>query len=190
MGREDEGLRLDRYAGVRSHTFGSRSVSSQLSFSMADGLGMSPEEWQELRSQVDDSFWVMRVIGRSIRRSWSWVVFDVMQAIHLYQMITTASPVAPTGEFLIWSECSRTLADSQIMQRLRLSNVCCALKTTSWIIYKVSAHRFLYADPTPSALQVFLRSPGSAKGVWINADPIPGCVVCNIGESKCFQTHL
>jgi hypothetical protein len=30
---------------------------------MAAGLGMSSEEWAELRSQVDDSFWVMRIIG-------------------------------------------------------------------------------------------------------------------------------
>jgi len=79
--------------------------------------------------------------------------------------------------------------------------------------------RFLYADPSPSALQVFLRRPGAAirrtvlqrlkshlaaafgglgatdtgklglpaeegkeEGIWINADPIPGCIVCNIGE--------
>lgn len=106
--------------------------------------------------------------------------------------------------------------------------------------------RFLYADPTPNALQVFLtkedvlddkgiapvpansttglapsaasaqldtivhsdigfnsasesaiEGPNSAptdakeikaveQGVWINADPIPGCIVCNIGESKIF----
>ena len=26
---------------------------------------MTKEEWKELRSQVDDSFWVMRVIGES-----------------------------------------------------------------------------------------------------------------------------
>ena len=25
---------------------------------------------------------------------------------------------------------------------------------------------------------------GSKEGIWITADPIPGCVVCNIGESK------
>jgi isopenicillin N synthase-like dioxygenase len=25
---------------------------------------------------------------------------------------------------------------------------------------------------------------GSEEGIWITADPIPGCVVCNIGESK------
>ena len=112
--------------------------------------------------------------------------------------------------------------------------------------------RFLYADPTPNALQVFLTqedilndrglspipvssgaglAPGAAsaftdtvterkgngnknetvmqdsesdtvqisdnarsdsdtaqtvsvkEGVWINADPLPGCIVCNIGES-------
>lgn len=30
---------------------------------MSVGLGMTPDEWQELRSQVDDSFWVMRIIG-------------------------------------------------------------------------------------------------------------------------------
>jgi hypothetical protein len=32
---------------------------------MADGLGMTPEEWSDLRAQVDDSFWVMRAIGVS-----------------------------------------------------------------------------------------------------------------------------
>lgn len=30
---------------------------------MALGLGMTPDEWQQLRGQVDDSFWVMRIIG-------------------------------------------------------------------------------------------------------------------------------
>ena len=32
---------------------------------MAYGLGMDAEEWQELRAQVDDSFWVLRIIGLS-----------------------------------------------------------------------------------------------------------------------------
>ena len=27
------------------------------------GLGMTDAEWEDLKSQVDDSFWVMRVIG-------------------------------------------------------------------------------------------------------------------------------
>ncbi|TFK52566.1 Clavaminate synthase-like protein [Heliocybe sulcata] len=30
---------------------------------MSVGLGMTPEEWEELKSKVDDSFWVLRVIG-------------------------------------------------------------------------------------------------------------------------------
>jgi hypothetical protein len=30
---------------------------------MCDGLGMTPPEWEEMRGMVDDSFWVMRVIG-------------------------------------------------------------------------------------------------------------------------------
>jgi len=31
--------------------------------SMAVGLGATPEEWEELKGNVDDSFWVMRIIG-------------------------------------------------------------------------------------------------------------------------------
>ncbi|KAI0648083.1 Clavaminate synthase-like protein [Trametes meyenii] len=108
---------------------------------MATGLGMTAEEWTELRGKVDDSFWVMRVIGY---------------------------PPLPDG----------------------YDGLSCG------------AHRdygcltFLYADPTPGALQVFLNQPGLVvdkpgtlppeqgveEGSWINADPIPGCVVCNIGE--------
>ena len=34
---------------------------------MSVGLGMSKGEWEELKSKVDDSFWVMRVIGKFIR---------------------------------------------------------------------------------------------------------------------------
>jgi len=109
---------------------------------MAVGLGMTPDEWEELRSQVDDSFWVMRAIGY---------------------------PPLPQ--------------DSDGFS-------CGAHKDYGCLT-------FLYADPTPSALQVFLRQAGATavldttglpaeqgtdEGVWINADPIPGCVVCNIGE--------
>lgn len=61
---------------------------------------------------------------------------------------------------------------------------------------------FLYADPTRDALQVFSpeKSPlkastsnqggvdalpheeGEAQGTWIYANPMPGCIVCNVGE--------
>jgi len=108
---------------------------------MAQGLGMTTDEWESLRARVDDSFWVMRIIGY---------------------------PPLPNDD------------DG----------------------FSCGAHKdygcltFLYADPTPSALQVFSSRPaavsmadpkkvvrvGSEQGVWINADPIPGCVVCNIGE--------
>ncbi|GAA5976006.1 hypothetical protein JCM10908_005354 [Rhodotorula pacifica] len=49
----------------------------------------------------------------------------------------------------------------------------------------------LLADPTPGALQVFLRDPEGSQtaddssnehGYWINADPKPGCLVVNVGE--------
>ena len=35
---------------------------------MADGLGMTEDEWTALRGMVDESFWVMRVIGMSAGR--------------------------------------------------------------------------------------------------------------------------
>ena len=38
-------------------------VYPEFEIRMAVGLGMRPEEWEELRNQVDDSFWVMRIIG-------------------------------------------------------------------------------------------------------------------------------
>lgn len=33
---------------------------------MARGLGMTTDEWLDLRSKVDDSFWVMRIIGQHL----------------------------------------------------------------------------------------------------------------------------
>ncbi|KAJ4482141.1 Clavaminate synthase-like protein [Lentinula aciculospora] len=112
---------------------------------MAYGLGMTADEWKELRGSVDDSFWVMRAIGY---------------------------PPLPNDH------------DG----------------------FSCGAHKdygcltFLYADPTLGALQVFLRrssaSPdlsglpaeqGDEEGIWITADPISGCVVCNIGESDALH---
>ncbi|CAL1713251.1 unnamed protein product [Somion occarium] len=109
---------------------------------MALGLGMSSDEWEDLKGKVDDSFWVMRVIGY---------------------------PPLPND----------------------------------YDGFSCGAHKdygcltFLYTDPTPGALQVFLQEKGLLvetsdegpvpeegveEGSWINADPVPGCIVCNIGE--------
>jgi len=98
---------------------------------------MTNEEWLELRSQVDDSFWVLRVIGYP------------------------------------------QLADDHD------GFSCGAHKDYGCLT-------FLYADTTPSALQVFrlTRKPdGTRKGEWINADPIPGCIVVNIGEMWEIWSH-
>lgn len=113
---------------------------------MAIGLGMTQEEWEELKACVDHSFWVMRIIGY---------------------------PPLPNDH------------DG----------------------FSCGAHKdygcltFLLADPTQDALQVFVpkflaaanqmtrygavglpKEEGDADGVWIYANPLPGCVVCNIGE--------
>ena len=61
----------------------------------------------------------------------------------------------------------------------------------------------LWADDTRGALQVFvpqqflavenpgavIRQEGIEEGIWITADPIPGCIVCNIGESQWTTIH-
>lgn len=57
-----------------------------------------------------------------------------------------------------------------------------------YALHTLNPPRFLFADPTPKALQVFRHAAKTENveeagpGEWINADPIPGCVVCNIGE--------
>jgi hypothetical protein len=62
---------------------------------------------------------------------------------------------------------------------------------------------FLWADRTRGALQVFLQQQfpavensgavvgqeGIKEGVWITVDPIPGCIVCNVGESQWVIVH-
>lgn len=49
---------------------------------MAAGLGMTADEWEGLRSQVDDSFWVMRLIGRK-------AVFPGLLKIERYSRLPT-----------------------------------------------------------------------------------------------------
>lgn len=66
MGRKDEDAGLDCHGGVSPSQIPRLFVRFEQSVSslrMAVGLGMTPDEWQELRTEVDDSFWVMRAIG-------------------------------------------------------------------------------------------------------------------------------
>ena len=68
MGGEDEGAWINIDGSVSQTDSVTSDGFSCLYYSlyrMAEGLGMTKEEWRELRSQVDDSFWVMRVIGES-----------------------------------------------------------------------------------------------------------------------------
>ena len=73
---------------------------------MAEGLGMTNEEWKELRSQVDNSFWVMRVIGESrYTLSSGYIQFMLfVQATLHFRTTTTASHVVRIGtEFCIFA---------------------------------------------------------------------------------------
>lgn len=66
---------------------------------MSVGLGMTPDEWQELRSKVDDSFWVLRVIGtpRSRPSLPPRSHPDLRQVIPLFRMTMTDSRVELTS---------------------------------------------------------------------------------------------
>jgi len=48
---------------------------------MAVGLGMTLEEWKDLRNQVDDSFWVMRVIGSPLFLACTTIIFAAYDLI-------------------------------------------------------------------------------------------------------------
>ncbi|KXN88170.1 hypothetical protein AN958_07629 [Leucoagaricus sp. SymC.cos] len=125
---------------------------------MAEGLGMTKAEWAELRAQVNDSFWVMRIIG--------------------YPPLPNDHDGFSCGAHKDYGclTCVAHLLAKQVPLNEDAS--------------------FLYADPTPNALQVFLprsgvrqsdtsglpAEEGAEEGIWITADPIEGCVVCNIGE--------
>jgi hypothetical protein len=50
---------------------------------MATGLGMSDAEWEDLKDKVDDSFWVMRIIGLSTALSYPQNFSLGDQGIHL-----------------------------------------------------------------------------------------------------------
>ena len=80
-------------------------TESILILRMATGLGMTPEEWAELRSKVDDSFWVMRIIGIAIL-----TIYDDRT------LLTARRRIPSPSERLRWLLVRGT-------QRLRLSDV-------------------------------------------------------------------
>ena len=65
MGREDERFGFDRHGGVCAYSDVHTLISVDLMCycRMSVGLGMTREEWDDLKAKVDDSFWVMRIIG-------------------------------------------------------------------------------------------------------------------------------
>lgn len=76
---------------------------------MAVGLGLTSEEWRDLRAQVDDSFWVMRVIGIYFsfrhRRYLNFKISCDQDILHC-RMIMRVSHVVHTSKvpflFLLW----------------------------------------------------------------------------------------
>lgn len=67
---------------------------------MAAGLGMTSNEWAELQAQVDDSFWVMRVIGALFGRRSLCTTDNLIleQGTRHFPMITMDSPAVHISE--------------------------------------------------------------------------------------------
>lgn len=65
---------------------------------MAGGLGMTPEEWSELRAQVDDSFWVLRIIGSFIYALFGFENYNIFQDILRFPTTRMVFRVEHTSE--------------------------------------------------------------------------------------------
>lgn len=63
---------------------------------MCDGLGMTPLEWEGMRAMVNDSFWVMRVIG-TWRGSTSLTRDSVASHHHTIILVVVVFRLVPWG---------------------------------------------------------------------------------------------
>ncbi|KAL1748418.1 hypothetical protein HDZ31DRAFT_29767 [Schizophyllum fasciatum] len=125
---------------------------------MAVGLGMTEEEWQGLRAQVDDSFWVMRVIG--------------------YPPLPNAHDGFSCGAHKDYG-CLTFLYTDPTKNALQV--YMSGAKPDDVPGAKPDDIPGAKPDDIPVADELDPAQDGQ-DGFWINADPIPGCVVCNIGE--------
>jgi hypothetical protein len=73
---------------------------------MAHGLGMSNDEWLELRKKIDDSFWVMRVIGKHAFPTETQILITDLQDTHHSRVKTMAYPAAHTSKHHPYYLCS------------------------------------------------------------------------------------
>lgn len=118
-----------------------KALGLMVMHAMAMGLGMTDAEWEDLRSQVDDSFWVMRIIG--------------------YPPLPNDDDGFSCGAHKDYGCLTLLWADS-----------------TRGALQVFQPHQFLAVE-NPGAV---LREEGIEEGLWITVDPVPGCIVCNVGE--------
>lgn len=88
---------------------------------MAVGLGMAAEEWQQLRSQVNDSFWVMRVIGNVTICRYLKIHLTPLEDIPHFRMTIMEFHVGHTSKLII--RCKYCLVVSWLWQGLWLLDV-------------------------------------------------------------------
>jgi hypothetical protein len=111
---------------------------------MAVGLGMTSSEWNNLRSQVDDSFWVMRIIG----------VYEYPHILDLCSTIVRISSftLRPRRLFL-WRPQVRGYSDAEeraMTRSLRLVEIMVVSRESSYLC------RLQYSGILVSFMQILL----------------------------------
>ncbi|EJU03244.1 Clavaminate synthase-like protein, partial [Dacryopinax primogenitus] len=128
---------------------------------MALGLQLTPSEWASLRRQVENSFWVLRVIG-----------YPPLPSGH--DGFSCGSHKDYGCLTFLWAD--KTQGALQVFLPEPASSA------------SISAHTGL-ATPTISEsehprerMDLGPAIENGVRGTWISADPVERCIVCNIGE--------
>ncbi len=122
----------------------------------AMGMALGLEDEDFFVKQTRESWWVMRAIG--------------------YPPLPRSSASSSTTTS---TTSSRTSDDDKTGSDVGEQNdeaISCGAHTDYGCL------TLLLSDPTPHALQVQTTSPLTGNSTWINADPIPGTFVVNIGD--------
>ncbi|KAI5122786.1 hypothetical protein M0805_000130 [Coniferiporia weirii] len=151
---------------------------------MSVGLGMTEEEWSDLKSKVDDSFWVMRVIGYpplpndydgfscGAHKDYGCLTFlcadPTPNALEVFLPRSGVLDDAATTP--IPSNSATGLAPSAASTHINDGG------SPANMLHPIAQ------QPAISGDKLGIPKEEGGDGVWITADPLPGCVVCNVGE--------
>jgi len=130
---------------------------------MSLGLQLTPAEWLDLRRQVDNSFWVLRVIG-----------YPPLPEEH--DGFSCGAHKDYGCLTFLWADPTEGALQVFVPEPAAASSSASQLQDTSAVTGTAkTVKREGNTDLGPAV-------ENGVRGTWISADPVEGCVVCNIGE--------